>query len=410
MLKFIRQIGTSPNDSEELLLKKYVAMIVAVGCCIAATIWTAIYYLIGCHIAAIGPLIYIACVFPAIIYFSVTKKAEALINAQLFAIYFCPTFMEWTSGGFVNGCAIVLWTFLAPLSALLFYDIAKARIWVVIMLSSIVLTAFFDDYIKRLGPEINNNVKPYITAMNLVGPTGIMFFAMQYFLKTITKNSALLKEEKHKSDRLLLNILPAKIAEELKTTGKASPMKYTAATVIFSDFTDFTKIAEELTHEQLIEELDYCFKAFDDIITKFGIEKIKTIGDAYMCVAGVPVSMDDGTVLAVHAALEMAEFIRQIKEQKNTTGKPYWDVRLGIHTGDVIAGIVGGKKFAYDIWGDAVNIASRMESSSAAGKVNISGATYDLVKEHFKCKYRGQIPAKNKGFIDMYFVEKPMVG
>jgi class 3 adenylate cyclase len=174
---------------------------------------------------------------------------------------------------------------------------------------------------------------------------------------------------------------------------------------MFTDFKNFTKISEKLSPSELVAAIDACFKAFDNIIDKYNIEKIKTIGDSYMAAGGLPVANKTNPIDTVSAALEIQSFMLNDKEQKAAEGKPFLEIRIGVHTGPVVAGIVGIKKFAYDIWGDTVNIASRMESSGVAGKVNISGATYELIKEKFTCVHRGKIEAKNKGMIDMYFVD-----
>ena len=210
---------------------------------------------------------------------------------------------------------------------------------------------------------------------------------------------------KKKSDELLLNILPSEVAEELKAKGSAEAKYYDEVTVMFTDFKGFTRISEKLTPTELVSEIHTCFKAFDQIITKYGIEKIKTIGDAYMCAGGLPVANTTNALDVVNAALEMQQFMQQHLKQRESEKREVFEMRIGIHTGPVVSGIVGVKKFAYDIWGDTVNIASRMESSGEAGKVNISGSTFALVKDKFECIQRGKIQAKNKGEIEMYFVE-----
>jgi class 3 adenylate cyclase len=212
--------------------------------------------------------------------------------------------------------------------------------------------------------------------------------------------------EREKSEKLLLNILPEETATELKEKGHAIPRHYMKVSVLFTDFVGFTKVAEKMTPEELINELDTCFMAFDHIIDKHNLEKIKTIGDAYMCAGGIPVGNDTNHLDAVAAALEIKAFMDRTREERNRQGKEYWQCRIGIHTGQVVAGVVGKNKFAYDIWGDAVNTASRMESSGEANRVNISGTTYELVKDRYHCVYRGKVYAKNKGEIDMYFVEE----
>lgn len=222
----------------------------------------------------------------------------------------------------------------------------------------------------------------------------------------LSEKNMLIEEEKERSDELLLNILPGAIAKELKETGKAKAQKFSEVSVLFTDFRNFTKIAEMLSPEELVEELDKAFKAFDFIISQYNdIEKIKTIGDAYMCASG----LTEGKTLPnnmIKAALEMQEYLAGHKKERIRLGKPYFEARIGIHTGPAVAGVVGFKKFAYDIWGDTVNTAARIEANCEPGKVNISESTYSLVKYSFDCEYRGKVEAKNKGQIEMYYVNK----
>jgi adenylate cyclase len=224
--------------------------------------------------------------------------------------------------------------------------------------------------------------------------TGILVVAL-------TKN---LNQERAKSDSLLLNILPASVAEELKANDSVSPRHYESASVLFTDFVGFTQIAEGMTPDELIAELDACFSRFDAIARKHKLEKIKTIGDSYMAVGGVPVANQTNAVDSVRAALDIQRFMLELAEKKKKQNQPFWQLRLGIHTGPLVAGVIGREKFAYDVWGDTVNTASRLESSGVAGRINISGATYEQVKDVFACEYRGKVSAKHKGEIDMYFV------
>ena len=212
--------------------------------------------------------------------------------------------------------------------------------------------------------------------------------------------------QKKRSDELLLNILPEEVADELKAKGSAAAKYFDEVTVLFTDFKNFTTVAEKLSAEELVGEINYCYSEFDKIISKYGIEKIKTIGDAYMCAGGLPVPNKTNAEDTVKAAIEIRDLMLRESEKRIAAGKSFFEIRIGLNTGPVVAGIVGIKKFAYDIWGDTVNTAARLETSSEAGKVNISGSTYELVKDKFKCTYRGRIPAKNKGEIDMFFVEK----
>ena len=226
--------------------------------------------------------------------------------------------------------------------------------------------------------------------------------------KFIKKTNSIIEEERNRSDNLLLNILPEETADELKKSGKVEAKKFESVTVLFTDFEGFTKYAEKLTPEKLVESVDYYFSKFDEIIEKYDLEKIKTVGDAYMCAGGLPFPTKDHATKMVLAAFEIAEFVEMSK--KNTTiDQTRYSIRIGICSGPVIAGVVGLKKFSYDIWGDTVNIASRMEANSEPGKINISESTFELIKDTFHCEYRGGIEVKNKGLMKMYFVTNEIV-
>lgn len=226
-----------------------------------------------------------------------------------------------------------------------------------------------------------------------------------FFLIIVYRQRNKVSKARKRSDELLLNILPSEVANELKEKGSADAKQFDEVTVMFTDFKDFTRISEKLSPKELVTEIHLCFKTFDNIISKYNIEKIKTIGDSYMCAGGLPVANKTNAIDIVSAALEIRGFMLTHAEKRKNENKEPFEIRIGIHTGQVVAGIVGVKKFAYDIWGDTVNIASRMESSGEAGKINISGTTYELVKNNFNCTFRGKISAKNKGEIEMYFVE-----
>lgn len=221
--------------------------------------------------------------------------------------------------------------------------------------------------------------------------------------KEVAERTSEIIEEKKKSDDLLHNILPQEVASELKARGATTAHHFDHVSVLFTDFVDFTIAGERMGSEALVEELHNCFKVFDEIMSRHGIEKIKTIGDAYMAVCGLPKADERHAEKVVLAAEEIRLFMQQRRAQ---LGDRTFEIRIGIHSGEVVAGIVGVKKFAYDIWGDTVNTAARMEQNGEPGKINISQTTYDLVKDKFSCTYRGELDAKNKGKLKMYFVEK----
>lgn len=239
-----------------------------------------------------------------------------------------------------------------------------------------------------------------LIALILIALLALGLFHRNYYIR---KTSHIIEKERDRSDDLLCNILPEQTAHELKEIGKVKAKRFESVTVMFTDFKAFTANSDKLSPEELVESVDFYFSEFDRIMEKYGLEKIKTIGDAYMCAGGIPFPTPDHAIKSVEAAFEIAEFVYRSKtEDPNNLTR--FDIRIGINTGPVVAGVVGTKKFAYDIWGDTVNIASRMESNSETGKINISENTYQLIKDEFCCTYRGEIPAKYKGNLKMYYV------
>ena len=238
-------------------------------------------------------------------------------------------------------------------------------------------------------------------ALFLIGLLAIALFRRNKFIQ---KTKKVIEEERDRSDNLLLNILPEETAVELKKNGVVKAKNYDAVTVLFSDFKGFTSYSKNLSPEALVETIHFYFSKFDAIIEKHGLEKIKTIGDAYMCAGGLNYDSEDHPQKMLQAAVEIVAFVEETK-QDGTANKMNFDIRIGINTGPVVAGVVGTKKFAYDIWGDTVNVASRMESMSEPGRINISENTYEIIKNTWTCEYRGEIEAKNRGAMKMYFVD-----
>ncbi len=262
---------------------------------------------------------------------------------------------------------------------------------------------FISSFVTRKG--VHKWIQSVLTPVsgNVNGNTQLI--AIETDITRIKEVEEEVKEQRKKSDELLLNILPAETAEELKSQGQAQPRYYNSASVMFGDFKNFTAYCEKLSPKQLVSELREYFDVYDDIMEKYYVEKIKTIGDAYMCAGGLPIRNRSHPFDVVLTALAIQITTQQINEKKVVEERQPWELRIGIHTGDLVAGVVGKKKFAYDIWGDTVNIASRMESACEVGRINISGDTYEIIKDFFVCTYRGKIEAKNIGKFDMYFVD-----
>ena len=224
--------------------------------------------------------------------------------------------------------------------------------------------------------------------------------------KEVGRQKQLAEDQKKLADNLLMNIFPYEIAEQLKVKGQATPKHYRLVSIMFTDFVGFAKLSDQLTIYDLIKELSMYFEKFDSITKEHYIEKIKTIGDSYMCAGGLPIRNRSNPIDTILAALEIQKFVKETNVIKQKNNQPKWELRLGIHTGEVIAGVIGTSKMAYDIWGDAVNTASRMENNGQVNKINISGSTYNYVHEYFDCTYRGKIEARNKGQVDMYFLDR----
>jgi len=297
---------------------------------------------------------------------------------------------------------IIVWMCAFPLLAIILTNWKQMLLWGCIIAGVTFLFALLETR-GKISPAtfLQDNLPVISFVLVLFFSATVLTF---YVLVDQVKNRLmhLLREEKQKSDNLLLNILPEEVAEELKRKGSAEARLFDQVTVLFTDFVDFTKITERLTPQQLVDELHTCFKAYDEIISKYKIEKIKTVGDAYIAVGGMPHPNPNHAGEVVKAALEIQQFNRSRRTGMHNSG--LGAIRLGVHSGSVVAGIVGVKKFAYDIWGDAVNTAARMEQSCEAGKVNVSETTYELIKDQFICEYRGEIEAKNKGRLKMYYV------
>jgi class 3 adenylate cyclase len=333
----------------------------------------------------------------------------------LYPIYFfsCSVSIAVTvyyTGGFTS--VLFPWLASTPIVAVLVWGRNGGRFSSLI----VVLIELWFFYLYQSNYTFPNQIKPeyqkyFYLACNLGLPLILFFVALvfenarQAALDSLQITMNALNEEKEKNEKLLHNILPEEIAIELKDRGSVQAKLFDSVTVLFTDFKDFTRITEQLSPVELVKEIHDCFTAFDAIIDKYGLEKIKTIGDCYMAASGMPTLNTLHANTAAMAALEMRDSMLAYQEKRVAQSLPYFEARIGLHSGAVVAGIVGTKKFQYDIWGDTVNTASRMESAGEPGRINISGSTFQLIQHEFQCIYRGKVAAKGKGEIDMYFVE-----
>ncbi|MBK6729681.1 MAG: adenylate/guanylate cyclase domain-containing protein [Bacteroidetes bacterium] len=311
------------------------------------------------------------------------------------------------------------WIIITSPIILIFTDLPSAIFFTILCVLYVLVFTFEKVQIVNFPFTYDSQYHLMFLTIALSGLVVILFMVTNTFERT--KNNALnrllekqkeLENEKERSENLLLNIFPSEIAEELKSNGKAEAKQHELVTVLFADIVNFTKIAEKLSPTELVAELDYCFSKFDTIVSEHHLEKVKTIGDAYMAAAGVPATNTATAEDAVLTGLAMQKFAQQRKLEKLAIDEFYFEFRVGIHTGPVVAGVVGNKKFVYDIWGDTVNLAARMQQAGETSRVNISEHTHQLVKHKFNCSSRGKLEAKHKGVLEMFFVDsrlsKPM--
>lgn len=271
-----------------------------------------------------------------------------------------------------------------------------------VLFVSVATLLFALEYTKpELITEHANRTEKYLDL--LLNYTFVQVFSASLVL-ILARN---LNQERKKSEKLLRNILPGSVADELIQKERVEPRQFENCTVIFTDFSGFTALSGTMTAEELVQELDETFQVFDRIMAEHGIEKIKTIGDSYMAVSGVPEPVEDHAIRAIGAALEIRDYVAERVEEAKRQNRKTWGVRIGIHSGPLVAGVIGNYKFAYDVWGDTVNTASRMESSGEVGRINISRKTFELIRGQFHCDYRGFHPVKGKGEVEMYFVDGP---
>ncbi len=363
-------------------------------------------YLLGCYFTDIIVGVYTNLImFPlclaALFIFKYTKRF--VLSVSMMIIGFTAGIAEGVlfSGNIASPA--IPWLITAPSLAFLLGNKKSGILWTIVIAFLFSLFGLFSITKLDLPYLFPAYLQNYILTFTFIAVTVFLSIVLAIYDRTRENASNALLAEKEKSETLLLNILPSEVAEELKENGYAAARQFDEVTVLFTDFVNFTQTAENLAPQQLVQELHECFTAFDHIIERNGLEKIKTIGDAYLAVCGLPATDPQHGQKTIQAALEIRDFMAARAPLSFGAGL---GVRLGIHSGSVVAGIVGVKKFAYDIWGDTVNTAARMEQSGGPGKVNISETTYELVKDKFECTYRGKIQAKNKGELDMYFVEK----
>ena len=366
----------------------------------AGTLWGFIYFSFGEYIAGVIPLGYAIISSLSVIVFHLTHRYKPFLFTQLLLILFLPFLLMITLGGFIRSSAVILWSLLSPLGALLFDETRHALRWLAAYLSLAILSGYFEFHPLALSSLSPATVTVFFI-LNISTVSSIAIFLLAYFVNEKNRLFTLLRGEQVKSENLLLNILPREIAAILKNENRTIADHYTEASILFADMVGFTPLSAKLAPAEMVELLNEAFSFFDSLLDKYDVEKIRTIGDSYMVASGVPRRSAQHAQTLVCMALEMRDFIA------NHTFRNGQQVsfRIGINSGPVIGGVIGKRKFVYDVWGDAVNVASRMESHGMGGTIQITGATYELIKDEFVCEPRGTVNVKGKGEMEVWLVQ-----
>jgi guanylate cyclase len=393
----IASIGADPHDSEDTRLKKALLVFSSLMMASLAIGWSSIYLTAHKYLAGAIPFAYSILSFISLASFARNRRYTFFRGSQLLLPLLLPFFLMLALGGFVRSSAVVLWSLTSPLGALLFAGRRQATGWFFGYLGLIVLGAV-------LEPFLNASILPpaLLTAffvMNIGFPSIVTFVLLQYFMGQNETTLRMLHREQDKSEHLLLNILPAEIAATLKNEERVIADRFESASILFTDVVNFTPMTAQMLPEELVQLLNEVFCYFDGLAEKYGLEKIKTIGDCYMVAAGVPCPRADHAQVLTSMALEMRDYVRS-----NRFLGIQLAFRTGINSGPVVAGVIGHRKFIYDLWGDTVNTASRMESHGASGIIQITEATHDLIKDAFVCEPRGVISVKGKGEMNVWYV------
>ena len=393
------KIAADPEDSEELRLQKTLMVSGSTMIVIAGLLWSLIYFYFDEYLAAVIPFSYCIISSLSIVFYGLTRRYEFFRFSQLLLILMLPFLLMIALGGFVNSSAVILWALLSPLGALLFSEPKRAPWWFLAYAILVVLSGFLQPF-ARSSNNLSQTVITIFFVMNIVAISAITFVLLYYF---VYQNSAflnLLRIEQDKSERLLLNILPEEIAEILKVENRVIADSYESGSILFADLVGFTPMTAEMEPEKMVELLNDIFSHFDDLAERHGVEKIRTIGDNYMVASGVPSPREDHAEALASMALEMREYLAEFRDGSGRR----MQFRIGINSGPLVAGVVGRKKFQYDIWGDAVNIASRMESQGVPDHIQVTAATRNLIKDKFLFERRGILDIKGKGEMETWFL------
>jgi adenylate cyclase len=395
-------VGADPRDDEDLRSRKALLVLISVLILPVAALWGALYLSFGSPVGVV-PLVYFVVLLGAIVVFSRTRDFERLLRVGQTDILLAPTLSMIPLGGFLAAGGVGLWGILAPLGALVFSEVRSAVRWYVAYLVVFLGSGIAGEVIGPVWDPLPRWFTSTMLALNIAVGGTIVFTLLAVFASQRRAALAALQVEQAKAENLLLNILPRSIAEKLKAQTQPIADQFESASILFADVVDFTPWSERLTPVEVVGYLDRLFSHFDALADRYGLEKIKTIGDCYMAAAGVPTPRPDHARALALMALDMVEAMHSSDDVEHLG----LELRVGINSGPVVAGVIGRKRFLYDLWGDAVNTASRMESHGTPGRIQLTRATYDLLADEFECEPRGTIAVKGKGELEAWYLVGP---
>jgi adenylate cyclase len=396
-------VGSLPSDTPDERLRKSALVLSSLLITIFTFIWVGTYAALGLWRSAFIPLAYQVASLVGLALFTRTKRYAAYRASQLAMMLLLPFLLQWSLGGFVESGAVALWAFVAPLSALVFYGPRQAIAWFGAFLALVALSAAIDGVLPEPSEGIPSWLVVAFFALNIFGPSITTFALLEHFVRSRDRAHRLLAAEQERSETLLLSIFPRPIAERLKVSQEVIAERCEEVSVLFADITGFTPVAERLPAEEVVVLLDDIFSVFDGLVTRHGLEKIKMIGDGYMVAAGIPTPRADHADAAARLALAMRQALADLPVASGLS------LRVGIDSGPVVAGVIGRTKFGYDLWGDTVNTASRMESHAPTGTIQVTERTYRRLEDGFVLEQRTGVLVKGKGEMTTYLLhaERP---
>jgi guanylate cyclase len=398
LLELVSRAVQAPGDSEDQRMQKTLLILGSLLFILAGLSWGFIYNIYGEPRSAALPSIYALVSFFSLAFFIATGRYRIYLLSQLALILVTPAVLMANLGGYKLGSAVILWALICPIAALLFSSPREARIWMIVYLLALAVSAVIEPDLNTTN-ALPETVRTGLFALNLTAVSLLVFFLVQYFITAKNEIQHLLQAEQEITERLLINVLPEEIAPRLKA-GEVVAEHFDSASVMFADIVHFTELSSQLSPEEMVRLLNEIFSDFDELVTRYQLEKIRTVGDNYMVVSGVPRRNPDHA----HALAEMALDIRDYMTIRQGWDQVMIEFRIGLNSGPMVGGVIGKTKFHYDVWGEAVNLASRLESQGKPGMIQVGHDMYNLLKEDFVLQPRGQIELKGVGLTDTWFL------